>query len=153
VTVNAVNTALGSGGDVFPFIALGQVLRERGHTVALLANPHFAAAAVAAADRPLVIALPDASVQLAEPLENLMSASSSKSQSPQDSTGIARGDDVRRQVPHDHAARADHGVLPDGHAGTNDDATPSQTPSAITTGRAYSTPERRALASTGCVAV
>lgn len=36
--------ALGSGGDVFPFIALGQVLRERGHTVALLANPHFAAA-------------------------------------------------------------------------------------------------------------
>ena len=36
--------ALGSGGDVFPFIAIGQVLRERGHTVALLANPHFAAA-------------------------------------------------------------------------------------------------------------
>ncbi len=35
-------TALGSGGDVFPFIALGQVLQQRGHTVALLANPHFA---------------------------------------------------------------------------------------------------------------
>jgi len=37
-----VITALGSGGDVFPFIALGQVLQQRGHTVALLANPHFA---------------------------------------------------------------------------------------------------------------
>ena len=37
-------TALGSGGDVFPFIALGQVLQQRGHTVALLANPHFAEA-------------------------------------------------------------------------------------------------------------
>lgn len=53
MTVNVVITVLGSGGDVFPFIALGQVLRERGHTVALLANPHFAAA-VAAADLPLV---------------------------------------------------------------------------------------------------
>jgi rhamnosyltransferase subunit B len=37
-----VITALGSGGDVFPFIALGHVLQQRGHTVALLANPHFA---------------------------------------------------------------------------------------------------------------
>ncbi len=37
-----VITALGSGGDVFPFIAIGQVLQQRGHTVALLANPHFA---------------------------------------------------------------------------------------------------------------
>ena len=37
-----VITALGSGGDVFPFIALGQALQQRGHTVALLANPHFA---------------------------------------------------------------------------------------------------------------
>lgn len=35
-------TALGSGGDVFPFVALGQALQQRGHTVALLANPHFA---------------------------------------------------------------------------------------------------------------
>ena len=37
-----VITALGSVGDVFPFIAIGQVLQQRGHTVALLANPHFA---------------------------------------------------------------------------------------------------------------
>ncbi len=37
-----VITALGSGGDVFPFITLGQVLQQRGHTVALLANPYFA---------------------------------------------------------------------------------------------------------------
>ena len=37
-----VITALGSGGDVFPFIAIGQVLQQRGYTVALLANPHFA---------------------------------------------------------------------------------------------------------------
>ena len=35
-------TALGSGGDVFPFVALGQALQQRGHTVVLLANPHFA---------------------------------------------------------------------------------------------------------------
>ena len=40
--------ALGSAGDVFPFIAIGQVLQQRGHTVALLANPHFADAAVQA---------------------------------------------------------------------------------------------------------
>ena len=51
--MNVVITALGSGGDVFPFIALGQVLQERGHPVALLANPHFAEA-VAAAGLPLV---------------------------------------------------------------------------------------------------
>ena len=50
--MNIVITALGSGGDVFPFIALGQVLRERGHRVTLLANPHFAAA-VAQAGLPL----------------------------------------------------------------------------------------------------
>ena len=50
--MNIVITALGSGGDVFPFIALGQVLRERGHSVTLLANPHFAAA-VAQAGLPL----------------------------------------------------------------------------------------------------
>ncbi len=35
-------TALGSGGDVFPFITLGQALQQRGHTVALMANPYFA---------------------------------------------------------------------------------------------------------------
>jgi hypothetical protein len=51
--MNIVITALGSGGDVFPFIALGQVLRDRGHRVTLLANPHFAAA-VAQAGLPLV---------------------------------------------------------------------------------------------------
>mgnify|MGYP001490612534 CR=1 FL=1 len=46
--MKVVINPLGSGGDVFPFIALGQVLRERGHTVALLANPHFADAVAAA---------------------------------------------------------------------------------------------------------
>jgi rhamnosyltransferase subunit B len=40
--MKVVISALGSGGDVFPFIALGQVLQERGHAVTLLANPHFA---------------------------------------------------------------------------------------------------------------
>lgn len=42
--MKVVISALGSGGDVFPFIALGQVLQERGHAVTLIANPHFAEA-------------------------------------------------------------------------------------------------------------
>ncbi|MCP5196917.1 MAG: glycosyltransferase, partial [Gammaproteobacteria bacterium] len=41
--MKVVITALGSGGDVFPFIALGQTLQQRGHNVTLIANPHFAA--------------------------------------------------------------------------------------------------------------
>ena len=34
-------TALGSYGDVFPMVALGSVLRSRGHQVSLVTNPHF----------------------------------------------------------------------------------------------------------------
>jgi rhamnosyltransferase subunit B len=41
-TMKMIITALGSGGDVFPFLALGAILRQRGHTVTLIANPHFA---------------------------------------------------------------------------------------------------------------
>ena len=37
-----VITALGSGGDVFPFIAIGQALRQPGYAVPVLANLHFA---------------------------------------------------------------------------------------------------------------
>ena len=33
--------ALGSSGDVFPFLGLGRALRARGHQVTLLANSHF----------------------------------------------------------------------------------------------------------------
>jgi len=33
---------VGSSGDVFPFVALGQRLRERGHDVTLFGNGHFA---------------------------------------------------------------------------------------------------------------
>lgn len=36
-------SALGSAGDVHPFIAIAQVLRHRGHDVRLLAPPHFEA--------------------------------------------------------------------------------------------------------------
>ena len=42
--MKVVISALGSGGDVFPFITLGQVLQERGHAITLIANPHFAEA-------------------------------------------------------------------------------------------------------------
>jgi len=34
--------AMGTDGDVYPFIALGLVMRERGHEVVLLANEHYA---------------------------------------------------------------------------------------------------------------
>jgi len=37
--------ALGSGGDVYPMIALGSALAERGHRVHVVSSPHFAAAA------------------------------------------------------------------------------------------------------------
>ncbi len=32
---------LGSAGDVFPFIGVGAAMRDRGHRVTLLTNPHF----------------------------------------------------------------------------------------------------------------
>lgn len=35
--------ALGSHGDVHPFVGIGLALRERGHRVQVAANPHFAA--------------------------------------------------------------------------------------------------------------
>lgn len=35
-------TALGSYGDVYPMIALGVAMRDRGHDVTLVTNPHFA---------------------------------------------------------------------------------------------------------------
>jgi UDP:flavonoid glycosyltransferase YjiC (YdhE family) len=41
-------TALGSYGDVYPMIGLGMALRERGHDVTLVTNPHFAAEVAAA---------------------------------------------------------------------------------------------------------
>ncbi len=34
-------TALGSYGDVHPMVGLGQAMRDRGHQVAIIANPHF----------------------------------------------------------------------------------------------------------------
>ena len=36
-------SCVGSAGDVHPFIAVGQVLAQRGHEVELLTSPHFAA--------------------------------------------------------------------------------------------------------------
>lgn len=36
-------SCVGSAGDVHPFIAIGQVLAQRGHEVELLTSPHFAA--------------------------------------------------------------------------------------------------------------
>lgn len=37
--MHALIVAVGSAGDVYPFIAIGQVLRQRGHDVTLLAAP------------------------------------------------------------------------------------------------------------------
>jgi UDP:flavonoid glycosyltransferase YjiC (YdhE family) len=37
--------AMGSGGDVYPTLALGKALRDRGHGVVVVANPYFEAAA------------------------------------------------------------------------------------------------------------
>ena len=34
-------TALGSYGDVHPMVGLGQAMRERGHQVSVITNPHF----------------------------------------------------------------------------------------------------------------
>jgi len=40
-TLNVLLVALGSAGDVFPFLGLGQRLRAHGHQVTLLTNSHF----------------------------------------------------------------------------------------------------------------
>ena len=34
-------SCVGSAGDVYPFIAIGQALRKRGHRVDLLTSPYF----------------------------------------------------------------------------------------------------------------
>ena len=39
--MHALITCIGSAGDVHPFIAIGQALRERGHRVDLLTSPYF----------------------------------------------------------------------------------------------------------------
>ncbi len=39
--MNVLLIAIGSSGDVFPFLGLGRALRGRGHRVTLLANSHF----------------------------------------------------------------------------------------------------------------
>jgi rhamnosyltransferase subunit B len=39
--LNVLLIALGSSGDVLPFVGLGRALRARGHRVTLLANSHF----------------------------------------------------------------------------------------------------------------
>jgi rhamnosyltransferase subunit B len=41
LNLNALLIALGSAGDVYPFVALGLGLRARGHRVTLLTNGHF----------------------------------------------------------------------------------------------------------------
>lgn len=40
--MNILLIAIGSHGDVHPFVGLGRRLRERGHRVTVVANPHFA---------------------------------------------------------------------------------------------------------------
>lgn len=40
--VHVLLIALGSHGDVHPFVGIGLALRERGHRVGVAANPHFA---------------------------------------------------------------------------------------------------------------
>jgi len=39
--MHALISCVGSAGDVYPFIAIGQALRERGHRVELLTSPYF----------------------------------------------------------------------------------------------------------------
>src|SRR3954451_6741898 len=40
--MHAILIALGSTGDVLPFVGLGRSLAARGHEVTVAANPHFA---------------------------------------------------------------------------------------------------------------
>lgn len=39
--MHALISCIGSAGDVYPFIAIGQALRERGHRIAVLTSPYF----------------------------------------------------------------------------------------------------------------
>jgi rhamnosyltransferase subunit B len=39
--VNVLLIPVGSSGDVYPFIGIGQTLKKRGHTVSLITNGHF----------------------------------------------------------------------------------------------------------------
>ena len=45
--MHAILVTIGTDGDVFPYIGLGLRLRERGHTVTLVASGHYEAKAVA----------------------------------------------------------------------------------------------------------
>lgn len=53
-------TALGSYGDVFPMIALGAAMRDRGHEVTVIANPYFAGAIRDAGLRGVAVSTADA---------------------------------------------------------------------------------------------
>jgi rhamnosyltransferase subunit B len=46
---------MGSGGDLNPFLAVGSALRKMGHEVALLTNPTYAGACMAAGVEPLAL--------------------------------------------------------------------------------------------------
>src|SRR4051812_35639259 len=39
--MHAILVSIGTGGDIFPYIGLGRVLRERGHEVTLVAPEDF----------------------------------------------------------------------------------------------------------------
>lgn len=41
LTMKAVIITIGSGGDVNPFIAIGQAMKRRGHEIIMLVNPYF----------------------------------------------------------------------------------------------------------------
>lgn len=41
VSMHVLISCIGSASDVYPFIAIGQILRSRGHRVDLLSSPYF----------------------------------------------------------------------------------------------------------------
>jgi UDP:flavonoid glycosyltransferase YjiC (YdhE family) len=47
-SIHFLLVALGSAGDVHPFVGLGRALKQRGHWVTLVTNPHFEPLVVAA---------------------------------------------------------------------------------------------------------
>ena len=46
--LNLLLVALGSAGDVHPFIGIGRAMHARGHRVTLYTNPHFGSLVTAA---------------------------------------------------------------------------------------------------------
>lgn len=46
--LNVLLVAIGSHGDVHPFVAIGQAMRQRGHRVRMVANPYFSSLITAA---------------------------------------------------------------------------------------------------------